>query len=190
MKIQEIISILEQWAPRAYAEDFDNVGLLLGKAEAECTGILITHDVLENVVDEAITKKYNFIVCFHPIIFSGLKKLTGKTYVERVVAKAIKNDIAIYAIHTALDNLKEGVSHTLAVALELEAISKCWFLSKIRLKQLTTYVPKENCKCTVGSSFIRRVRVLWVIMTNVALSRREKDHSEEMKIPNPTWASQ
>ena len=76
MKIQEIITILEQWAPTAYAEDFDNVGLLLGKAEAECTGILITHDVLENVVDEAVAKKYNFIVCFHPIIFSSLKKLT------------------------------------------------------------------------------------------------------------------
>ena len=74
MKIHQIISILEQWAPTAYAEDFDNVGLLVGKAEAECSGILITHDVLENVVDEAVTKKYNFIVCFHPIIFSGIKK--------------------------------------------------------------------------------------------------------------------
>ena len=108
MKIQKIISILEKWAPRAYAEEFDNVGLLVGKSKAECTGILITHDVLENVVDEAITKKYNLIICFHPIIFSALKKLTEKTYVERVVAKAIKNDIAIYAIHTALDNLKKG----------------------------------------------------------------------------------
>lgn len=108
MKIREIISILEQWAPKSYAEDFDNVGLLLGVAQAECTGILITHDVLENVIDEAIAKKYNFIVCFHPIIFSGLKKITGKTYVERVVSKAIKNDIAIYAIHTALDNQKKA----------------------------------------------------------------------------------
>ena len=78
MKIQEILSVLEQWAPTTYAEDFDNVGLLIGKAETECTGILITHDVLENVVDEAVVKKYNFIVCFHPIIFSGLKNLTGK----------------------------------------------------------------------------------------------------------------
>ena len=143
MKIQEIISILEQWAPTAYAEDFDNVGLLIGKAEAECTGILITHDVLENVVDEAITKKHNFILCFHPIIFSGLKKLTGKTYVERVVAKAIKNDIAIYAIHTALDNLKKGVSHSLANALELSDI-QVLVPQQNTLKQLTVYVPKEN----------------------------------------------
>ena len=68
MKIQEIISILEQFAPTAYAEEFDNVGLLIGKAETECTGILISHDVLENVIDEAVAKKFNFIVCFHPII--------------------------------------------------------------------------------------------------------------------------
>ncbi len=143
MKIQEIISILEQWAPTAYAEDFDNVGLLLGEAETQCTGILITHDVLENVVDEAVAKKFNFIVCFHPIIFSGLKKLTGKTYVERVVAKAIKNDIAVYAIHTALDNHKKGVSHTLANALGLTDI-RVLIPKENTLKQLTTYVPEEN----------------------------------------------
>jgi len=143
MKIQEILSILEQWAPTTYAEDFDNVGLLIGKAETECTGILITHDVLENVVDEAVVKKYNFIVCFHPIIFSGLKNLTGKTYVERVVAKAIKNDIAIYAIHTALDNLKKGVSYTLANALGLSDI-QVLIPQQNTLKQLTAYVPKEN----------------------------------------------
>ena len=143
MKIQEIITILEQWAPTAYAEDFDNVGLLLGKAEAECTGILITHDVLENVVDEAVAKKYNFIVCFHPIIFSSLKKLTGKTYVERSVAKAIKNDIAVYAIHTALDNQKKGVSYTLAKSLGLTNI-RVLIPQQNTLKQLTTFVPKEN----------------------------------------------
>ena len=142
MKIQKIISILEKWAPRAYAEDFDNVGLLVGKSEAVCTGILITHDVLENVVEEAITKKHNLIVCFHPIIFSALKKLTEKTYVERVVAKAIKNEIAIYAIHTALDNHKKGVSHTLANALGLSDI-KILIPQKNTLKQLTVYVPKE-----------------------------------------------
>ena len=143
MKIQEIISILEQWAPTSYAEDFDNVGLLLGVAHAECTGILITHDVLENVIDEAIANKYNFIVCFHPIIFSGLNKLTGKTYVERVVTKAIKNEIAIYAIHTALDNHKKGVSYTLASALGLTDI-QVLIPQQNTLKQLTTYVPKDD----------------------------------------------
>ena len=143
MKIQEIISILEQWAPTAYAEDFDNVGLLIGKVESECTGILISHDVLENIIDEAVAKKFNLIICFHPIIFSGLKKLTEKTYVERVVAKAIKNDIALYAIHTALDNHKEGVSYSLAVALGLNNIHVL-VPQENTLKQLTTYVPKED----------------------------------------------
>ena len=116
---------------------------MVGKSEAECTGILISHDVLENVVDEAITKKYNLIICFHPIIFSALKKLTEKTYVERVVAKAIKNDIAIYAIHTALDNLNKGVSHSLAEALGLSDI-KIMIPQQNTLKQLTVYVPREN----------------------------------------------
>ena len=152
MKIREIVSILEKWAPTAYAEDFDNVGLLLGNAEVECTGILITHDVLENVIDEATTKKFNFIVCFHPIIFSGIKKLTGKTYVERVVAKAVRNDIAIYAIHTALDNLKKGVSHTLAEALGLSDIRVLVPQPKT-LKQLTTYVPKKNATALLERLF-------------------------------------
>ena len=143
MRIEKIISIIEKWAPTAYAEDFDNVGLLLGNAEAECMGILITHDVTENVIEEAVEKKFNLIICFHPIIFSGLKKLTGKTYVERVVTKTIKNDIAVYAIHTALDNHKEGVSYSLAVALGLKNI-QILMPQKNTLKQLITYVPKEN----------------------------------------------
>jgi dinuclear metal center YbgI/SA1388 family protein len=143
MKIQEIIAVLGQWAPLAYAEDFDNVGLLVGNGQTECTGVLITHDVLENVIDEAIDKKTNLIVCFHPIIFSGLKKLTGKNYVERVVIKAIKNEIAIYAIHTALDNHSKGVSFTLAKALGLTDI-QVLVPQENTLKQLTTYVPKKN----------------------------------------------
>ena len=143
MRIEKIISIIEKWAPAAYAEDFDNVGLLLGNAEAECMGILITHDVTENVIEEAVEKKFNLIICFHPIIFSGLKKLTGKTYVERVVTKSIKNDIAVYAIHTALDNHKEGVSYSLALALGLKNI-QILMPQKKTLKQLITYVPKEN----------------------------------------------
>ena len=81
MKIKEIITILEEMAPLAYAEDFDNVGLLVGNEAENATGILVCHDALESVIDEAITKKCNFIVCFHPIIFSGMKKITGKNYV-------------------------------------------------------------------------------------------------------------
>ncbi|HYD91338.1 MAG TPA: Nif3-like dinuclear metal center hexameric protein, partial [Flavobacterium sp.] len=78
MKIKEIIAILEEMAPLAYAEDFDNVGLLTGNSDDEATGVLVCHDALENVIDEAIAKKCNMVVCFHPILFSGLKKITGK----------------------------------------------------------------------------------------------------------------
>ena len=143
MKIHEITDLLEEWVPIAYAEDFDNVGLLVGNPLIKCSGVLISHDVLENVIDEAILKSYNLIVCFHPIIFSGQKKFTGKTYVQRVVEKAIKKDIAIYAVHTALDNHRRGVSFALANALGLSNI-QVLVPQKNTLKQLTTYVPKEN----------------------------------------------
>ncbi|PZQ80264.1 MAG: hypothetical protein DI548_14100, partial [Flavobacterium johnsoniae] len=106
MKIKEVISVIETMAPLAYAEDFDNVGLLTGNPEDETTGILVCHDALENVIDEAISKKCNMVVCFHPILFSGLKKITGKNYVERAVLKAIKND----ALQDALMHLGFGAA--------------------------------------------------------------------------------
>jgi len=114
MKIKDITSCIEEIAPLNYAEDFDNVGLLVGDYNTNVTGVLVTLDTLENVVDEAIEKNCNLIVSFHPIIFSGIKKLNGKNYVERVVLKAIKNDIAIYAMHTALDNSIIGVNAKIA----------------------------------------------------------------------------
>ncbi|MBT3588132.1 MAG: Nif3-like dinuclear metal center hexameric protein, partial [Flavobacteriaceae bacterium] len=104
MKINEVISILEELSPLSYSEGFDNTGLLVGNYNTEVKGILVTLDTLESIVDEAIKNNCNLIVSFHPIIFSGLKKLTGKNYVERVVIKAIKNNIAIFSMHTALDN--------------------------------------------------------------------------------------
>jgi len=152
MKIKEITSVLEQWAPLAYAEDFDNVGLLVGNETEDCTGVLISHDALENVIDEAIDLGYNLIVCFHPIIFSGLKKIAGQNYVTRVVVKAIKNDIAIYALHTALDNHKKGVSYALAQALNLKDI-EILVPQKNSLKQLTAYVPKENANALLNALY-------------------------------------
>jgi len=140
MKIKELINEIETWAPLTYAESFDNVGLLVGDKELEITGVLITHDTLEEVVDEAIAKNMNLIISFHPIIFSGLKSLTGKNYVERVVMKAIKHDIAIYALHTALDNQYFGVSGILANKLGLQNQKVLMPQSKTLL-QLVTYVP-------------------------------------------------
>lgn len=120
MKIQNITNYLEELAPLSYAEGFDNVGLLIGDHTTEVTGVIVTLDSLEATVDEAIAKNCNLVISFHPIIFGGLKKLNGSTYVERVVIKAIKNNIAIYAMHTALDNIKNGVSGKICEVLGLK----------------------------------------------------------------------
>ena len=120
MIIREITDYIEELAPLNYAEDFDNVGLLVGNYNTTVSGVLITLDTLEETIEEAISKKCNLIISFHPIIFSGLKKLNGSSYVERVVLKAIKNDIAIYATHTALDNSNKGVSAKISDVLGLK----------------------------------------------------------------------
>ena len=143
MKIKEILTILEEIAPLAYAEDFDNVGLLVGNQIDEATGVLVCHDALESVIDEAIAKKCNLVVCFHPIVFSGLKKITGKNYVERAVLKAIKNDIAIYAVHTALDNHKNGVNKIFCNALCLKN-TKVLVPKQNFIQKLVTYTIPEN----------------------------------------------
>ena len=143
MQLHTITPILEALAPLAYAEDFDNVGLLVGNPQQEINGILVCHDALETVVDEAIQKKCNLIVCFHPILFSGLKKITGKTYVERVVMKAIKHDIAIYAVHTALDNHPEGVNKMICNQLGLKK-TKILVPKEKFIRKLVTFTIPEN----------------------------------------------
>lgn len=152
MKIKEILNTLEEMAPLAYAEDFDNVGLLVGDTNTEVTGILVCHDALESVIDEAIAKKCNLVVCFHPIIFSGLKKITGKNYVERAVLKAIKNDIAIYAVHTALDNHKHGVNKIFCDALGLTQ-TKILVPKKNFIQKLITYTIPENVETLRNALF-------------------------------------
>ncbi|MEL4307875.1 Nif3-like dinuclear metal center hexameric protein [Joostella sp. CR20] len=143
MLIQDVINAIEEIAPLAYAEDFDNVGLLIGDKNEKVTGVLVSLDTLEAVVDEAIEKNYNLIVSFHPIIFSGLKKLTGKNYVERVALKAIKNNIAIYAPHTALDNSFVGVNAKICDVLGLQN-KQVLIPQKNTIKKLTTFVPTES----------------------------------------------
>ncbi|MFL9845942.1 Nif3-like dinuclear metal center hexameric protein [Flavobacterium rhizosphaerae] len=143
MKLHEIITLLEKMAPTAYAEDFDNVGLLAGNRRDTVTGILVCHDALEAVIDEAIAKNCNLVVCFHPILFSGIKKITGKNYVERALIKAIKHDIAIYAVHTALDNHKNGVNKIICNALGL-INTKILVPKQGFIQKLVTYTVLEN----------------------------------------------
>ena len=140
MIIKDIAACIEEIAPLNYAEDFDNVGLLVGDFNTKVTGVLVTLDTLESVVDEAIENNCNLIVSFHPILFSGLKKLNGKNYVERAVIKAIKNNIAIYAMHTALDNSFQGVNAKMCEVLGLKN-KKILIPQKNTLKKLITYAP-------------------------------------------------
>ena len=140
MQIAEIISFLETLAHPSLQEHYDNAGLITGNADWECNGIIIALDTTEEVVLEAITKKCNLIVAHHPIIFSGLKKINGKNYVERAVIAAIKNDIAIYAIHTNLDNVIQGVSGKMANLLGLQNVT-ILAAKENTLSKLFTFVP-------------------------------------------------
>ena len=140
MKIQEIITHLESIAPPSLQESYDNAGLLTGNKNWPCTGIITTLDATEAVVLEAVEKKCNLIVAHHPIIFGGLRKITGSNYVEQTIITAIKNDIAIYAIHTNLDNVLHGVNAAKADKLGL-INRKVLLPKKDILKKLFTFVP-------------------------------------------------
>lgn len=141
--IKNVTDHLESLAPRSFQEDYDNSGLLTGDLNAPVKGILVTLDCIEKVVDEAIENNCNLIVAHHPIIFRGLKKITGQNYVERTIIKAIKNDIAIYAIHTNLDNVHTGVNKKIAEKIGLKNL-KILKPRKDTLGKLVTFIPKEN----------------------------------------------
>ncbi|MGV3508769.1 MAG: Nif3-like dinuclear metal center hexameric protein [Sphingobacteriaceae bacterium] len=143
MKILELTSYLESLAPLSYQEDYDNSGLIVGDPSQEVTAALISLDCTEQIVDEAIAKGCNLIISHHPIVFKGLKKLNNKTYVERVVIKAIKNDIALYAIHTNLDHIKNGVNAKICEKLGLKN-PQILAPKEGVLKKLITYVPVKS----------------------------------------------
>ncbi|MBC7949131.1 MAG: Nif3-like dinuclear metal center hexameric protein [Chitinophagaceae bacterium] len=145
MKIAEVISALESFAHPSLQESYDNAGLILGDPGWNCTGIICALDATEEVVKEAIEKKCNLIVAHHPIVFSGLKRINGRNYVERTIITSIKNDIAIYAIHTNLDNVLDGVSGMMADKLGLT--NRIVLAPKPgALKKLCTFVPVEKAE--------------------------------------------
>lgn len=119
MKIKDITNYLNSIAPLQIQESYDNAGLIVGNMNQEVTGVLVCLDSIEEIIDEAMSKGCNLIVAHHPIVFSGLKKFTGKNYIERCIIKAIKNDIAIYACHTNLDNMQDGVNKMISDRLGL-----------------------------------------------------------------------
>jgi dinuclear metal center YbgI/SA1388 family protein len=145
MRISEIIQHLESVAPVNLQESYDNAGLISGNAGWNCSGILITLDATEKVIEEAIKRNCNLVVAHHPILFRGIKRLTGTDYVQKALITAIKNDIAIYAIHTNLDNVLAGVSGKMASVLGLKNISILSAKDDV-LEKLYTFVPVENAE--------------------------------------------
>jgi dinuclear metal center YbgI/SA1388 family protein len=140
MQLATLLDYLETLAPPAFQESYDNSGLLTGNRSMTVSSALVTLDCTEAVVDEAIQKGCNLIIAHHPIVFSGIKKLNGNTYVERVVIKAIKNDIAIYAIHTNLDHVWNGVNAKIAERLGLKNTQILAPKSGL-LRKLVTFCP-------------------------------------------------
>jgi len=145
MKISDIISFLESLAPPSLQEHYDNAGLIIGNANSDCRGILCSLDATEEVINEAIARGCNLVVAHHPIVFGGIKKLNGKNYVERSVITAIKNDIGIFAIHTNLDNVINGVNGKIAAVIGL--VNTSILLQKENtLKKLFTFAPVANAE--------------------------------------------
>lgn len=152
MRIKEITSYLETLAPLSSQESYDNCGLIVGDANSEVTGAIISLDCIEATVQEAIDKECNLIIAHHPIVFGGLKKLNGKNYIERTVIKAIKNDIAIYAIHTNLDNYQFGVNHEIGNRLGLENL-KVLAPKKNVLSKLVCFCPEDSSSRVLNAMF-------------------------------------
>lgn len=143
--VKEVARSLERFAPLHLQESYDNSGLIVGNPDQEVTGVLLCLDSIEEVIEEAISLKCNMVVAHHPIVFKGLRSITGKNYVERTLLKAIKNDIAIYACHTNADNVKHGVNAKIAEKLGLKEL-RVLAPKTGMLKKLVFFVPLEACE--------------------------------------------
>ena len=150
--IKEVIGVLEKFAPPALQETYDNSGLLVGSGNWEVKGVLVSLDITESILDEAIAEKCNLVVAHHPLIFSGIKRLNGANYVEQCIIKAIKHDIAIYCIHTNLDNVHQGVNAKIAEKLNL---TNCRILSPKSglLKKMVTFCPTASLESVRSAVF-------------------------------------
>lgn len=152
MQIKDVCAALDAWAPLAFQESYDNVGLLVGDESMRVTGVLVTLDVTDEVITEAKEKGCNLIVAHHPVLFKGLKKITGKGPVERIVFRAIKEDIAIYASHTNLDSVSHGVSVEMARRLSLQNI-RVLQPQKNRLQKWEIFVPFSHKEVVLAALF-------------------------------------
>ncbi|MCB0704191.1 MAG: Nif3-like dinuclear metal center hexameric protein [Saprospiraceae bacterium] len=156
MKIRDVLNYLEQIAPPEYQESYDNAGLITGDANTEVSGVICCLDSTEAVVDEAIAKGCNLILAHHPIIFKGLRSLTGNNYVERTIIKAIRENIAIYAIHTNLDNVyQHGVNQRFAETLGL--LDTQILAPKQNLQRLTARIKSDEAEKLRAALEVRRL---------------------------------
>lgn len=152
MYVKDIVHHLERLAPPMLQESYDNAGLITGKMDWPCSGVLVTLDTLPQTIDEAVQRGCNLIVSHHPIVFKGLKKLSGSGYVEETIIRAIKHDVAIYAIHTNLDNVHHGVNARIAEKLGLQD-TKILSPKTGQLLKLTVFVPVENREALLQALF-------------------------------------
>ncbi|HBF88862.1 MAG TPA: Nif3-like dinuclear metal center hexameric protein [Bacteroidales bacterium] len=152
MKIKEIVSYIEEIAPISYQESYDNSGLQIGKMDTEVDSALLTVDITEEVIDEAILKNIKLIISHHPLIFGGVKRINGANFVERIIIKAIKNDIGIYSAHTNIDNVENGINAKICEKLELQ---NCKILvpRDNELLKLVTFVPISHLEMVKEAIF-------------------------------------
>lgn len=153
IKLKEIAGALEDLAPLSFQESYDNSGLQVGNPEMEVTGILVTLDITEEVVEEAARLGFNLVVSHHPVIFGGLKSLTGRTVPERILEKAIRQGIALYSGHTNFDAISQGVSRTMASRLGLTG-ERILDPMKGELKKLVVFVPHEQLDQVRSAMFL------------------------------------
>jgi dinuclear metal center YbgI/SA1388 family protein len=152
MKLKELLQSLHNWAPPSFQEGYDNSGLLVGDDNQEITGVLVSLDCTESIIQEAKEKECNVVIAHHPIVFSGLKRFIGSNYVERTVIDAIKNDIAIIAIHTNLDHINSGVNAKIGTLLGIQTPTILKPM-KGHLLKVQTYVPRANTEDVAGAMF-------------------------------------
>lgn len=151
-QIKEVTSYLESLAPLSSQESYDNCGLIVGDPTAEVSGVLLSLDCIEKTIEEAIELGCNLVIAHHPIVFKGLKKINGSDYIQRTVIKAIKNDIAIYAIHTNLDNYRFGVNYEIGARLGLKNLRILLPKSNV-LNTITCFVPNDYLESVSKAMF-------------------------------------
>lgn len=152
MNINHVAKALEEWAPLSYQESYDNSGLQIGDRHRTVTGVLVSLDVTEAVIEEAAANGCNLVVAHHPVLFTGLKRITGSTYTERIVLKAIQQNVAIYAIHTNFDNVRNGVNASIASRLGLESTTILEPKADT-FQKLHTYVPEHHADHVLNALF-------------------------------------